>query len=68
MKRRLAAALLTVGLAVGVAAIPTGAAFAKITSQCKNPGGNIVQGQCNGQALDLENVNPAGFAPPGQNK
>ncbi|HEV8603807.1 MAG TPA: hypothetical protein VGQ99_00485 [Tepidisphaeraceae bacterium] len=30
-----------------------------------NPGGNEVQGDANGQALDYEN--PAGQAPPGQN-
>jgi len=30
-----------------------------------NPGGNEVQGDANGQAL--ENLNPAGHAPPGQN-
>jgi len=30
-----------------------------------NPGGNEVQGDANGKAL--ENQNPAGHAPPGQN-
>jgi len=30
-----------------------------------NPGGNVVQGDAQGQAL--ENQNPAGHAPPGQN-
>ena len=30
-----------------------------------NPGGNAVQGDANGVAL--ENLNPAGHAPPGQN-
>jgi hypothetical protein len=31
-----------------------------------NPGGNAVQGDANGKAL--ANENPAGHAPPGQNK
>jgi len=47
-------------------AIPAGTAGAKIV--CTNPGGNTPsgqQGKCNGQAL--ENLNPAGHAPPGQN-
>jgi len=39
-----------------------------ITKQCTNPSGNPVNGQCNGQALEEKNVNPSGFAPPGQNK
>jgi hypothetical protein len=43
-------------------------AFAKITPVCQNPGGQEPQGNCQGQALTEENQNPAGKAPPGQNK
>jgi hypothetical protein len=35
---------------------------------CTNPGGGEPQGQCNGNALDEENRNPADKALPGQNK
>jgi hypothetical protein len=41
---------------------------AKITSVCKNPGGQEPQGNCSGEALEEENQNPSGKAPPGQNK
>ena len=51
-------------------------AFAKITEEdtsCTNKGGNNPGGQqpsCKGSSLtqDTENQNPAGTAPPGQNK
>jgi hypothetical protein len=43
-------------------------AEAAITQHCRNPSGNEVNGQCNGQPLVKQNENPSGFAPPGQNK
>ncbi len=42
-----------------------GVAFAKITEQRTNPAGNETQGQ--GKAITVQNVNPSGKAPPGQN-
>jgi hypothetical protein len=76
MKRKLIGALLAAGLTVGGVAIPAGAAFAKITpvdTSCENNGGQFPPGQqpsCHGGGLNqnTENQNPAGFAPPGQNK
>jgi hypothetical protein len=41
---------------------------ASITAHCKNGGGNEPQGNCNGNGLKTVNENPAGSAPPGQNK
>jgi len=67
MRRKRLGAVLAAG-AVAVGLTVPGGAVAKITTQCVNPAGNAVHGQCNGQALDHQNVNPAGFAPPGQNK
>ncbi len=56
---------LTIGLlAAALSLAAGGTAFARIT--CENPGGQEPQGQCQGEAL--ERVNPAGKAPPGQNK
>ena len=71
-------------LASGIAALATGAALvlvpgvasAKITpvdTSCTNGGGNQPGGQqptCTGGGLtqNSENQNPAGSAPPGQNK
>ncbi len=60
----LAVALITAAMMVAMG-LP---AFAKITPVCQNPGGQEPQGQCQGQALTVENQNPAGHAPPGQNK
>ncbi len=54
-----------------VAVVPAGSAVAKIEPVCTNPGGNEPAGQqdkCQGQALEEENRNPAGKAPPGHNK
>jgi hypothetical protein len=73
MVRRIAAALLTVGLTVGGFAAP---AFAKITPQptsCTTKNGQLPPGQqpaCKGGGLNqqTQNENPAGKAPPGQNK
>jgi hypothetical protein len=65
MKRIKKVAAIAAAAAV-VAAIPAGTAGAKIV--CTNPGGTAPsgqQGKCNGQAL--ENLYPAGHAPPGQN-
>jgi hypothetical protein len=45
----------------------TGMASAAITQTCQNGGGNSPQGNCNGNGLTTENVNPSGHAPPGQN-
>lgn len=42
-------------------------ASAKITSVCENPGGQEPKGNCQGNALEEENQNPTGHAPPGQN-
>jgi hypothetical protein len=67
MRRKRVGAALAVG-AVAVGLSVPGAAGAKITTQCINPGGQEVHGQCNGKALDEQHVNPAGFAPPGHNK
>ena len=73
MAVKTAAALLTTGLTVGGFAAP---AFAKITTQntsCTTRNGQLPPGQqptCQGGGLvqHTKNVNPAGFAPPGQNK
>lgn len=62
-QKKFAAAL---AVAAVMAAVLAGSAGATII--CTNPGGNAPlgqQGSCNGQAL--ENLNPAGHAPPGQN-
>ena len=40
-------------------------AFAKITAEKRNGGGNEPQGNANG--VPTVNVNPSGHAPPGQN-
>lgn len=60
-------AALTFSLAFASIAI-VNEASAKITPVCKNPGGGEPQGNCKGKALEEENQNPAGKAPPGQNK
>jgi hypothetical protein len=62
-----AIAALTLSLALSSIAIVNDVS-AKITPVCKNPGGGEPQGKCNGKALEEENQNPAGKAPPGQNK
>ena len=74
-------AIVAVVAAIGLAAIVTSnLAYAKISSVttdtgCTNGGGNSPGGQqptCTGGGLDqqttTENQNPAGSAPPGQNK
>lgn len=63
----LAIASLTLSLAFSSIALVNDVS-AKITSVCKNPGGQEPQGNCSGEALDEENQNPTGKAPPGQNK
>ena len=71
MKRKLVAASFAAALATAAAVAPAAGALAAgggITTQCTNPGGQTVHGQCNGSALTETNVNPAGHAPPGQNK
>lgn len=71
-KRKIAEILAAVAAALGLALLPAaGAATAAITPVCENGGGNQPPGQqdrCNGQGLTEENQNPAGHAPPGQNK
>jgi hypothetical protein len=75
------AILASVALAIGVITTATSnLAYAKINSvtsdtSCSNGGGNQPGGQqpsCTGSGLtqntDTENQNPAGSAPPGQNK
>mgnify|MGYP001570906551 CR=1 FL=1 len=61
VKKALAAAALAVA-ALTVSAGP--AAAGEWT--CRNPAGNVVHGECNGEALDV--VNPGGNVPPGANK
>lgn len=64
MKRKLAALAATALMVAGTAA----AAPPPFSTVCLNPAGNEVQGeQCQGEALDEVNLNPAGKAPPGQN-
>jgi hypothetical protein len=55
------------GLVLPLMLASGGDTFAKITERCTNPCGQEPQGQCQGQALERERVNPAGHAPPGQN-
>jgi hypothetical protein len=65
------AALAAMAVALSVAMLVSSVAApvaAKIEPVCKNPGGQEPQGNCQGQALTEENQNPAGHAPPGQNK
>ncbi len=58
------------GLTAGLAGVANHVhvASAKITEVCRNPGGQEPQGNCQGEALTKRNENPAGKAPPGQNK
>ena len=65
------AALAAMAVVLSVAMLASSVAApvaAKITPVCKNPGGQEPQGECRGAALTHENQNPAGHAPPGQNK
>jgi hypothetical protein len=55
-------------LAAAIAPTFMNSASAAITPHCRNGGGNEPQGNCNGQGLKMQNENPAGTAPPGQNK
>ncbi len=66
--KRIFAMLMVAIFMVSAVIVMTAPAFAKITPVCKNPGGQEPQGNCQGQALTEENQNPAGKAPPGQNK
>jgi hypothetical protein len=66
MQKRLAA-ILAVGAVAGALAVPVGAS-AKISDVCRNPGGNVVNGQCNGNPHVEQAENPAGHPPPGHNK
>ena len=66
MRKRIT--LLVAALMMALTMSFSGVAFAKITTVCENPGGQEPQGQCKGQALEEEARNPAGKAPPGQNK
>jgi hypothetical protein len=66
MRKRVS--LLVAAFAMALTMSIVGVAFAKITPVCQNPGGQEPQGKCQGQALTVENQNPAGKAPPGQNK
>ncbi len=68
MKRFLVAALVAGTATFGVVLTNISSAPAAITTQCTNGGGNTPQGNCNGGGLTQTNVNPAGQAPPGQNK
>ena len=71
-----ALAALAVALSLAIAPALTNQAFAKITEEpvaCENPGGQRPPGQqpeCQGGAHEqiTENQNPAGKAPPAQNK
>lgn len=61
MKRLIVTALLC------MAALGTAAGTASAGEwTCQNRAGNVVNGTCNGTALDI--VNPGGNVPPGQNK
>ena len=69
MKRKLIALTFATAVAIAGAAVPTTGAFAKITPQCVNSGGQLPPGQqpaCTGQGLTDQAVNPAGHLPPGQ--
>jgi hypothetical protein len=63
----LAAMAVALSIAMLVSSLATPVA-ARIEPVCENPGGGEPQGNCQGQALTEENRNPAGAAPPGQNK
>jgi hypothetical protein len=77
MQRKTTLAIVAIAAALAIAPmLLNGAAFAKIKSvdtSCSNGGGNQPGGQqptCKGSGLtqNSENQNPAGSAPPGQNK
>jgi hypothetical protein len=57
--------LVTTAVMLALSLSFSGVAFGAITEQRTNPAGNETQGQ--GQAITVENVNPSGKAPPGQN-
>jgi hypothetical protein len=61
MKKFTAVAVLAIAFAAGSASAATAGEWT-----CQNPAGNQVNGQCNGQPLEV--VNPGGNIPPGQNK
>lgn len=69
MKRKLVFATCAAAIAVAGAAAPATGAFAAISQQCVNNGGNLAPGQqtsCSGQGQTQQAVNPAGHLPPGQ--
>ncbi|HEX6500139.1 MAG TPA: hypothetical protein VF054_14065 [Micromonosporaceae bacterium] len=70
MKRKIVAALLVAGTAVGGVALPMSSAFAaKDNWSCTTNGGGTPPGQqptCTGGGLN--NTNPGGNVPPGQNQ
>jgi hypothetical protein len=71
IKRRVAGLLLAAGITVGGVALPTQAAFAKISPKsCETASGQQPPGQqpeCQGGGLTQNPAtNPAGHAPPGQ--
>ena len=67
------AAALSVAMIVSSVAAPVQAKISPVDTSCTNGGGNQPGGQqptCTGGGLtqESENQNPAGSAPPGQNK
>lgn len=61
MKRAIVVAAVAAAT-LAVAAVPAQAG----EWTCRNPAGELVQGECNG--VPLVHVNPGGGIPPGQNK
>jgi hypothetical protein len=64
-------AIIAIVAAVGVAvsAVASNTAYAAITPHCRNPQGHETSGCNGGGPSQIErNENPAGHAPPGQNK
>jgi hypothetical protein len=76
VRNRIWGAVAALAAGFALALLPSGVAQAKITpvdTSCSNKGGNEPGGQqpsCKGGGLiqESENQNPAGQAPPGQNK
>ncbi len=60
-----AALAVAMALALVFAIAPATISSAEAKIECRNPGGQTPQGNCQGEAL--ARVNPAGHEPPGQN-